>query len=174
MGILNRIFVATTLCLNLFFVEAADCDASQPRSEGDPTGTDIASFLYNAVDSPISGICAGGFPPLDNNVATFSANLMIFNVTREDSTKELENCQNAFHNIIEQCVQNGNFWGGSWSLNGFHYSIKNHVFPDNGIQDQAPATTEAPPTSTVLTQTDSSGSIVTVTVKYIDCLYTRH
>ena len=171
MGTLNRIFFATTLCLNLFFVEAADCDASQPRSEGDPTGTDIASFLSNAVDSPISGICAGG---IDNNVATFSANQMIFNVTREDSTKELENCQNAFHNIIEQCVQDGDFWGGFWSLNGFHYSIKNHVFPDNGIQDPALATKGAPPTSTVLTETDSSGNIVTVTVGYIDYSYTRH
>lgn len=164
MWILKTISIATLLSPSLLLVQAADCDTNQPRKAGDPAGTTIAKFLSDVVDSPTSNLCAGGFPPGNNNIATFSANLMVFNVTREDSSKPLENCKEAFHNIIEQCIQNGNFWGGFWSLNGFHYSIKNHVFPDNGIKGPDPVITAPPSKSTVLTETDSSGNVVTVTV----------
>lgn len=155
------------LASNLSFVKGADCDLNQPRKAGDPSGAEIASFLSGALNDPNGIICAGGFPPLNNNIATYNAHLMLFNVTREDATKPIENCNEAFSNIIEQCIQNDNYWGGVWSLNGFTYTIADIVFPKNGIQGPevpVPPTTPPPSTSTVLTETDSAGNTVTLTV----------
>jgi hypothetical protein len=89
---------------------------------------------------------------------------MLFNVTREDATKPIEYCKDAFSNIIEQCIQNDNYWGGVWSLNGFTYRIADIVFPKNGIQGPE-LTTPPPSTSTVLTETDAAGNAVTLTVR---------
>jgi hypothetical protein len=166
----KAISIFAVLASNISFVKGADCDLTQPRKEGDPSGADIASFLSGTLNDPNGIICAGGFPPLNNNIATYNANLMLFNVTREDATKPIENCNEAFSNIIEQCIQNDNYWGGVWSLNGFTYTIADIVFPENGIrgpEDPGSHTTPPPSTSTVLTETDSAGSLVTLTVRQL-------
>lgn len=166
----NAVAVFFALASDISFVRGADCDLKQPRTEGDPSGADIASFLSGNLNDLNGNICAGGFPPLNNNIATYNANSMLFNITREDATKPLENCKEAFTNIIEQCVQNDNYWGGTWSLNGFTYTIADIIFPKNGIEgpkDPGSTTTPPPSTSTVLTETDSAGSPVTLTVRQL-------
>lgn len=52
---------------------------------------------------------------------------------RTDNTKDLNYCKDAFNNILEQCVTNGNSWGGSWSLGGETYTISNSIYPENGL-----------------------------------------
>ncbi|KAI8939366.1 hypothetical protein NX059_003151 [Plenodomus lindquistii] len=162
----KAISILAFIASNISFVKGADCDLNQPRKEGDPSGTDIASFLSGALNDPNGIICAGWFPPLNNNIATYNANSMLFNVTREDATKPIENCNEAFSNIIEQCIQNGNYWGGVWSLNGFTYTIADVVFPKNGIQGpegSGSPTTAPPSTSIVLIKADLAGNVVTLT-----------
>jgi hypothetical protein len=164
----KAIYILSFFASNISVTKGAECDLSQPRKEGDPSGADIASFLSGALNDPNGIICAGGFPPLNNNIATYNAHLMLFNVTREDAAKPIEKCNEAFSNIIEQCIQNGNYWGGLWSLNGFTYAIANIVFPENGMQGpENPGSSIIPPpsTSTVLTETDSAGNPVTLTVR---------
>ncbi|KAL1600665.1 hypothetical protein SLS60_007053 [Paraconiothyrium brasiliense] len=47
--------------------------------------------------------------------------------------KPLQHCQDAFNNIISQCIQEGHTWGGAWSLDNESYNITNSVYPANGL-----------------------------------------
>ena len=101
---------------------------------------------------------------------------MNYIVHRDDGNQALQNCNDAFQNIIDQCISGGNYWGGEWSLNGFKYSITNSIYdqtPNNplapGDEGGPPATTSsseaaAPPAgATVVTET-VDGNLVPVTV----------
>ena len=41
------------------------------------------------------------------------------------------NCEDAFQDIIQQCITGGNYWGGDWSLNGDIYAIYDQGWPDH-------------------------------------------
>ncbi|KAH0542522.1 hypothetical protein FGG08_003118 [Glutinoglossum americanum] len=110
-------------------VLSADCN--QQAISGDPQPQDIATFLTNALNG--GAICAGGFPPNNPLTNVFNANLMDFNVTRSTPDGAVDLCMGAFQDIISQCVQTENKWGGQWQLNGQFYSISNQAFPANGI-----------------------------------------
>ncbi|KAL9039686.1 MAG: hypothetical protein Q9214_004778 [Letrouitia sp. 1 TL-2023] len=95
---------------------------------------------------------------------------MIYNVTRTDPSQGLQNCLDGFQNIIDQCISGGNYWGGTWSLNGFTYAIYNHAYPSNGLgpndsggpsstDDSNPSTTGKPGSTTAgISVTTSSNS----------------
>lgn len=54
-------------------------------------------------------------------------------VERTDKSIPLENCPGGFLEIIQQCIQDGGLWGGSWTHGGEHYSINNSVYPANPL-----------------------------------------
>jgi hypothetical protein len=74
-------------------------------------------------------------------------------MSRTDNTKDLQHCKDAFKNIIEQCISNGDYWGGRWSLGGETYSISN-VFLNNPL---APMDNGGP--QTIPTQGSTIGPI---------------
>jgi hypothetical protein len=90
---------------------------------------------------------------------------MDFNVTRDDANQPLQNCGDAFNDIIDKCIANGNFWGGKWELNGFHYAISNGNYPGNSLEGP-PFPTQPSSVSgmTVVKETNSQGSTITGTV----------
>ncbi|KAL8800617.1 MAG: hypothetical protein Q9200_007195 [Gallowayella weberi] len=110
---------------------AADCRTNQQRHTGDPSGDDIATALTK--DAQLSSVCSGNFPPGNDRIATYNHWSMIYNVTRDDPSQDLQSCQDGFQNVIDQCISGGNYWGGKWSLNGFTYSIYNKAYPLNGL-----------------------------------------
>ena len=139
-----NVLILTTLLSSFPYSHAADCN-SQTIS-GSPSASAIASFLTNALNQQGSNICAGGFPPNNPLTNVFNANEMDFNVTRSTPTGTLNNCHAAFTDIISQCVQGQNVWGGKWSVSGEFYSITNAIYPGNaivipGVSSQASSST---------------------------------
>lgn len=132
-NISNRanVLILTTLLSTIPYSQAADCNTQ--TISGSPSASAIASFLTNALSKGGSNICAGGFPPTNPLTNVFNANEMDFNVTRSKPTGTLNNCHAAFTDIISQCVQGQNVWGGKWSVSGEFYSITNAIYPGNAI-----------------------------------------
>src|SRR4051812_37493247 len=56
---------------------------------------------------------------------------MIWTIQRIDKELPLRYCKDAMQNIMDQCITGGNYWGGSWSLNGETYTIYNSIYPAN-------------------------------------------
>ena len=136
--------ILTTLLSSFPYSQAADCNTQ--TISGSPSASAIASFLTNALNQQGSGICAGGFPPTNPLTNVFNADEMDFNVTRTTPTGTLNNCHAAFTDIISQCVQGQNVWGGKWSVSGEFYSITNAIYPGNaivipGVSSQASSST---------------------------------
>ena len=160
------LLAAAALSAILHVASAADCDTSQQRQNGDPTGDQIATAL--AKSNIQKTACSGQFPPGNNNIATFNWWGMVYNVTRTDATAPLQNCDAGFANIVEQCIKGGNYWGGVWSLNGFTYTIRNTEFPANGLaptDDGGPKGNSGNAVSTVVTET-IDGKTLTGTVRF--------
>ncbi|EEY16773.1 predicted protein [Verticillium alfalfae VaMs.102] len=112
---------------------AADCLRDQERQHSEPSGEQIAKAV--GLQSDLENICAGNWRVNDEEKLTNSFNhwAIIYTVKREDNTKPLQHCMAAFNNILDQCVSNGNYWGGTWSHEGETYSISNSVSPENGL-----------------------------------------
>lgn len=126
-----NVLILTTLLSSFPSSQAADCNTQ--TISGSPSSSAIASFLTNALNQQGSNICAGGFPPTNPLTNVFNANEMDFNVTRSTPTGTLNNCHAAFTDIISQCIQGQNVWGGEWSVSGEFYSITNAIYPGNAI-----------------------------------------
>ena len=148
------VLILITLLSSFPYSQTANCNTQ--TISGNPSSSVVASFLTNALNQQGSGICAGGFPPTDPLTNVFNADEMDFNVTRSTPTGTLNNCNTAFADIIRQCVQGQNVWGGDWSVPGEFYSITNAIYPGNaivipGASSQAPSgtarTTQAPPST---------------------------
>ena len=60
---------------------------------------------------------------------------MVFNVTRSDSSVEPAKCHTNFFSIIDQCIVNEEYWGGSFIAAGgaLTYAIYNEAYPSNGL-----------------------------------------
>ncbi|TPX17800.1 uncharacterized protein E0L32_002901 [Thyridium curvatum] len=117
-------------------VLAADCLQNQQRQGNEPSGEQIAKAL--TANSALDSICSGNWRTGDTEKLsnTFNHWSMLYSVQRTDNTKPLAYCKDAFTNIIEQCITNGNYWGGVWSLNGETYNISNSAYPSNGLGPQ--------------------------------------
>lgn len=107
---------------------AADCDSKQTRSDSDPSGTAIGQVIR--ANDLLTNICSKGFPPGSNTIATFNTGTITFNITRADPSKAIQNCTAAFDNIISQCIEDGNYWGGKYTLTGLLYSIYDSDYPN--------------------------------------------
>ncbi|KAM0813307.1 hypothetical protein AB5N19_13300 [Seiridium cardinale] len=112
---------------------AADCLQDQQRQSDSPSGQQIVAALTSS--SQLDNVCAGNWRVGDQNKLniTFNHGSMFYYVERTDNTQHLRYCKDAFNNILEQCVTNGNYWGGTWSWDGETYKISDSVYPANGL-----------------------------------------
>ncbi|RDW63247.1 hypothetical protein BP6252_10792 [Coleophoma cylindrospora] len=129
---------------------AADCFQDQQRKSDEPTGDQIANAL--TADNELENICATTWKTNDDQKLQITYNhwLIFLSIERTDNTKPPQYCQDAFNNIISQCIQNSDTWGGVWSFDGESYNIWNSVYPENGLaptDDGGPSTNTASTTS---------------------------
>lgn len=54
----------------------------------------------------------------------------MYKVHRNDGNREIQYCEGAFQQIIDQCIAGGDYWGGEWVYDGFNYSIWNSIYED--------------------------------------------
>ncbi|KAF2451006.1 hypothetical protein P171DRAFT_439546 [Karstenula rhodostoma CBS 690.94] len=168
----SSLAVATLL---LQSVRAADCNLAQPRRSGDPPGADIASDLRGQDNALLQSVCNGGFPPGSDTISTWNTGSQIYNATRTDNSQPLQYCFDALDNIITQCIENDNYWGGDWKLGNEIYAIYDSTWPEHVLQaelespssssaQEAPSSPapEAPAGATVVTTT-IDGSPITQT-----------
>ncbi|KAL5427176.1 hypothetical protein PMIN04_001451 [Paraphaeosphaeria minitans] len=142
---------------------AADC--SQQRKEGDPSGVQIADALTK--NNALSNICSGNFSPQSETDNTWNYWYINYIVHRDDGTQALQNCNDAFQNIIDQCISGGNYWGGEWSLNGFKYSISNSIYDQTPNNPLAPGDAGGPlptPSSSEAAAPPAGATVVTETI----------
>ena len=130
------ILTAVILYANAFVTKAADCNTAQYRRGGDPSGQDISRALLGNNGATLDNVCSGGFPPGSQTTATFNTGSLIYNVTRSDPNQSLQHCQGGFNNIIQQCIVNGNYWGGTWTLDGETYTLSDQSWPDHTLPSE--------------------------------------
>ncbi|KAK6424116.1 hypothetical protein LTR95_016439 [Oleoguttula sp. CCFEE 5521] len=150
---------------------AADC--TQQRRDGDPSGPDISTELKGSGN--IHSICNSGFPPGSDLVGTFNLGTIVFKITRSDASQPLQHCEDAFNQILDQCVDGSDFWGGAWSLDGESYDISDIVYPDHTLPSDLTKTSASSsssqsggvgtslPASAIVVTTQVSGKAVTET-----------
>ncbi|KAF4545348.1 hypothetical protein BFW01_g9984 [Lasiodiplodia theobromae] len=124
-----------SLCFLSFSLEVlgATCFTSQERLPGDPCGTDIAAALTS--EDRVGCFCAGNWDAGDYQQLERSTNhgSVVYSIERTDNTVPLKYCEEAFNNIIDECILDGNTWGGVFSFDGEVYNISNTVYPDNPL-----------------------------------------
>ncbi|KAK7178556.1 hypothetical protein DPSP01_014028 [Paraphaeosphaeria sporulosa] len=168
---------SSLLPATLFFspAQAADCNLAQPRQLGDPSGAAIASDLRGQDNALLQSVCNGGFPPGSDIISTWNTGSQIYNVTRFDSSQPLQYCFDAFDNIITQCIENDNYWGGDWKLGNEIYAIYDSTWPEHVLeaelesppsssaQDVSPSSTPDPPARATVVTTTIDGFPITQT-----------
>ncbi|KAB2572995.1 hypothetical protein DBV05_g8376 [Lasiodiplodia theobromae] len=116
-----------SLCFLSFSLEVlgATCFTSQERLPGDPCGTDIAAALTS--EDRVGCFCAGNWDAGDYQQLERSTNhgSVVYSIERTDNTVPLKYCEEAFNNIIDECILDGNTWGGVFSFDGEVYNISN-------------------------------------------------
>jgi len=121
-------FIGLTLLASAASTYAANCYTNKPLQSGGPSGDNYATVLQTQVAS----ICGNGqpsFPPTSANDNTWNYGSVNFRIRRTDAGTDLSTCSTAFNDIISQCIQGSNAWGGEWDLNGATYTIENAVRP---------------------------------------------
>lgn len=119
-----------TLCILIApFTYAATCN--DQSISGTPSKEEITEYLKSQLSA--GTICSDQWPPTEPLTVTYNANNMFFKRTRTSADISMTHCNDAFTNIIEQCVLGESKWGGEWELDGQSYSITNNVYPENGI-----------------------------------------
>jgi hypothetical protein len=169
----SSVFVAA---LTFSSAQAADCNLAQPRRAGDPSGTAVASDLRGRDNKLLQNVCNGGFPPGSDTISTWNTGSQIYNVTRFDSSQPLQYCFDAFDNIITQCIENDNYWGGDWKVGNEIYAIYDSSWPEHVLQaelessasspaqDVSPSSAPDPPAGATVLTTTIDGSPITQTV----------
>ena len=141
---------------------SATCDVSQPRQSQIPTGDNLKQAL--AVKNTDS-TCNGIFPPGSSTISTYNHWSMILNITRSDPNAALNNCLDDFNSIIDQCMVQKNFWGGTVVDNEgvLTYAIYNSAYPSNGLSpyDAGGPSQSSGSTTLKTTASSSSGSSAT-------------
>lgn len=145
---------------------AADCNLAQPRRSGDPSGADIASDLRGQDNTLLQRVCNGGFPPGSDTISTWNTGSQIYNVTRIDSSQPLQYCFDAFDNIITQCIENDNYWGGDWKLGNEIYAVYDSAWPEHVLQAELanPSSSSVEGASSASVEVPAGATIVTTTI----------
>lgn len=117
----------------------------QVRSPADPPGADISATLASA--SAVANAC-GGDQQKTGTVGLLSIvysqmDAMFLNISHNSRLQAPIEvgptfCPNHFQSIIDQCITNGNFWGGWIGVDAANYSITDSIYPANGLNAPAP------------------------------------
>jgi hypothetical protein len=115
------------------FLAVYGIECNQPRSDDDPAGASIASVLED-------GIKAATSEDHYNHVITATTfahehGSMTFKVTSLDESLQMDDAKLAFSTIVTECIEKGNFWGGSVTTSGCTYEIFNNVYPQGGTEN---------------------------------------
>lgn len=96
---------------------AADC--SQPRPTDGPSASDLASFI----SSEIPQVCTGG---QTGGSAAIPANGYVFFVEADDGVAvNATLCTEAFQQIVDQCINQQDFFGGQFVFDGQLFNLTN-------------------------------------------------
>jgi hypothetical protein len=129
--------LGAVLSLNAVGVQAQGgvvCDTRQPRDTVSQSGTDFAKNLKDTISKSVGDLCLGGFKNEDEDgFVTYQSGSTVFAITRADDNAEpSEGCTTTFNDIVDQCIANGNVWGGSVITGGLMYEIYNNDIMSNG------------------------------------------
>ena len=155
------LFSITMLVLAGIFVHSvngADCDLSQQRQSDFPSGQQIANALTK--QGALDNVCSDDSADQQQNlIKIYNEGSVNYNVTRKttDEAPLDNNCLAGFQNIIDQCIANSNYWGGTYTFNDFTYAISNAVYPSNGLPSWDATTSPAPGSGTAIS-TAAAGS----------------
>lgn len=130
-------FIGLSLLAYAASTHAANCYSDKPIQPGGQSGDDYAA----AIKAQPASICAGGNPSFPRIGADLSTNandntwnygFVNFRIRRTKANTDLSNCNEAFDNIINQCIKGSKVWGGEWILGEATYTIENAVrFPNS-------------------------------------------
>ena len=155
------LFRMTILILAGIFVhpiDGADCDLSQQRQFDFPSGQQISNALTK--QGALDNVCSDDFADQQQSlIKIYNEGSVNYNVTRKrtDEAPSDNNCLAGFQSIIDQCIANSNYWGGTYTFNDFTYAVSNAVYPSNGLPswDATPSPT---PGSGTAVSTAAAGS----------------
>lgn len=132
------------------------------RVPSDPAGSDISAALTSA--SAVANACGGAGQRSSTagllSIVYFNVDSVFLNVSHNTNILAPIGvgptfCPNQFQSIIDQCITNGNAWGGWIGFGNVNYSITNFIYPANGLNPPPPAGgpgtgtgTGTPPTGT--------------------------
>ncbi|KAL9592485.1 MAG: hypothetical protein Q9179_006664 [Wetmoreana sp. 5 TL-2023] len=116
------------------------------RVPSDPAGSDILAALSSV--SAVANACGGSGQQSSTvgllSIVYFNVDSMFLNISKNtDISAPIEVgptfCPNHFQSIVDQCITNGNAWGGWIGVGNVNYSITNFVYPANGLNPLPPA-----------------------------------
>ena len=162
--IMPHLLTSTSLAIATLILksaQAADCNLDQPRSSSDPSGAIIAADLRGQENSILQNVCNGGFPPGSDTISTWNTGSQIYNLTRSDPSQPLRYCMDALDNIITQCIENDNYWGGDWKLGGEIYAIYDNEWPGHLLQAELnnPSSSEVQESTSSLAEENPSSAV---------------
>jgi hypothetical protein len=117
---------------------AADC--SQPRLKTNPRGKDLATLTNMSISLACQEITIGQGGDSTKTIQGYvwiSASMVSLNETL---------CQEAFSNIIDQCISNDNYFGGEYIYDNQLFNLTNLRYPYNPILS-GPGAPKVTPTS---------------------------
>ncbi|CAJ2503658.1 Uu.00g110520.m01.CDS01 [Anthostomella pinea] len=79
---------------------AATCYDNKPFGDESLGGDDVAAVLR----AQVSGVCQSGNANVQNNDNTWNYGLVEFRIRKADDTTDVSACEDAFGNIIDQCI----------------------------------------------------------------------
>ena len=156
---------------------AADC--TDPRVQVPPSTTDLLNFVRPAI-APACAVLAnsttGGRLSFPLQGYSFTAQIPIpnSNETRPSGLPiqagNVTLCIEAYNQIVDQCIVNQTFFGGTFTFQGQTYNLTNRLAPEDPIITGPGATstsspiTSAPTTTSKTTTTRSTTSSTTAAV----------
>ena len=171
-------FTSLTLFLSLLGLSfAADC--TDPRVQVPPSTADLLSFVRPAIAPAcafLTNSTTGGRLSFPLQGYSFKADIPILNSneTRPSGLPVVAGnvtlCIEAYNEIVEQCIVNQTFFGGTFAFQGQVYNLTNRLAPEDpiitgpGAVSTSTSITSVPTTATTTTTTRSTISSATSAV----------
>lgn len=137
------------------------CD--QLRSADDPAGTLIANALAKGIEASVSQY--RGDHAIFGEAFIHEHGSATFKITSQNAAAYTHEAEPVFSAIVTDCVEQGNFWGGSVTAAGYTYQIYNNAYAQSSTgnlqrrakpKPKSKTTKAAPPKTTKPTTTKTS------------------
>ena len=173
-------FTSLTLFLSLLGLSfAADC--TDPRVQVPPSTADLLNFVRPAIAPAcafLTNSTTGGRLSFPLQGYSFKADIPIpipnSNETRPSGLPVVAGnvtlCIEAYNEIVDQCIVNQTFFGGTFAFQGQVYNLTNRLAPEDpiiagpGAASTSTTITSVPTTTTTTTTTRSTTSSTTAAV----------